>query len=247
MVVSSSGAGVADVAGESCQRVVLACLHIQGIRCSPAGIRVFAVDILTVIEVVGRGCRFGLLDAPPLVVVAITGGGDGVDLDLVELVKAVPAILVNGSAGAGAVAGPCDSAAAAFLALLTAVIVEAGFQQCAAKVVLPDFGQLVSGIKFIGSGTGHRVAELLLDPVVKGIVGVALLLRCGAVVDLGKAIERVVTVGISQRGLARESFLVSFASAQAVIAIAALSKHGGGVFVADLALSYRRYSRPRFD
>lgn len=205
-------------------------LDVQGVRRDPIGIGVFAVNTLAVVEVVGGGCGFGLSGSSALVVVLVAGRRCTGDLR--QLVEAVPTVLTDDSSSAGAVAGSGDACAGTFLGLLARVVVEVRFQQCAGEVGLPDFGELVGSIEFIGNGGGDRVAELFLHPVAEGVVGVALPL--GAIVDLGQAVERVVLVGIGQRGLAGQGFLVGFASAQAVVAVHALREDGGGVFMRGL-------------
>ena len=191
-----------DVAGQPCQRVVCAGLHIDSIWRGPACLWIFGIDCAAIVMVVGGGSAFGFLGTSALVVAFEAGGGDRVDLDLIESIEAVVLGLVLRAPGARGVAGSGDRAAAAFFGLLAAVVVQVGFQQGAAQVGLADFGQLISRIVFVGGGAGGRIADLLLHPIAVDVVAEALGLGGGAVGDLGQPVEGVVLVAVVQRGLA---------------------------------------------
>lgn len=234
VIVSRRGGRQVDLPGQSGQRVVEAGVHVDRVRSRPTCAWVFGVQILAVVQILGRGAAFGFLDSSALMVVSVLPGGRAVGHHLIQVLEAVVTVLILTVAGASRVAGSGDRAAAALFALVTGCVVEISLQQSTAEIGLPDFSQLVGRIVGIGGGGGNRVADLLLRPVAQCIVAEGLGLGLCAGLNLGQPVEGVVLVAVVECGLSAEGFLVGFAPSQSVVAVAGLGDDGGGVFVGDL-------------
>jgi hypothetical protein len=161
VVIDGGGARATDAAGEAGQRMIEAGLHVQRGGRGPTGTRVFAVEVLVVVEVIGGNGPFGLLDPPAPVVVAEAGGvGSG---DLAQPIEAVEGVLGDLTAGTTRVIGPGDAAPLAGLVELATGIVQVGFEQRPGEAAVSDFGQLLSGVALVGEDSAEQVAEAVID------------------------------------------------------------------------------------
>ena len=185
VVVAGRRGGKIGRAGEPGQRTVGAGQDVEGRRGAP-GSAVLAVEGVAVVDVVGDGGVFGLLDAPAPGVVDIAGGGGAGGLaQPVEAVEGVLRDRVAGAVGGGA----GDGAALALRDAVAGGVVDVGLQQGARRAAAAAFQQLVGGVVDVGGGGGDRIADLFLDAVAERIVGVVFPLAGGAVVDAGEAVE----------------------------------------------------------